>query len=99
MWAFNAKKYWCWNGYKITYQPAPEYWGSVTATGSIGGWKYSGTTGTSNHLIWPQPGGGFWGTVSTAQGHFEDCPIHIGCGDDQYPRLEIAGWADGTYSY
>jgi hypothetical protein len=91
LWAFNMKKYWCWDGYRVIQAPNPQIWGSVTAAGGIG-WTYQGVIGSDNQYR------GSWEHVSWAQGKFVNCTFKIGCIQSNYPTLTIRAYGNGTYA-
>jgi hypothetical protein len=95
--SFNQSTYWCWNRYIVTYH-STSYTGSVTTTGSIGGWEYKpGDLQTSFHCYEVKGSTRLCsGNYEEGQGSFQACIYNI-CFSNWYPVLQM--WEQYTPSW
>lgn len=94
IWDFSLYKYWCWDGYRVTFLPDSAV-GIYISSKARTLWQYKGAVKGTIDLA-PVPGG-IRGQQSWAQGHLDFCVFKVGCISSADPVALVTGWFDGHY--
>ena len=91
---FCMKRYWTWDGVKVTYAPGPTVTGTCTNYGKLLGCQYHGIVGSSSHWVYSN-GQAHGSHYQFRQGHFSGCIPPLQC--HEYPWRSIKVKWNGTY--